>query len=85
MICRDFKQKHYIIYYIAQFVLALIIGLGSVQAQVTQSQSTNTKSSGRAARYPSVEIERKNTVLGFPIEDEFLVLVNHWYTRVLFE
>ena len=54
------------------------LGLGSVQAQVTQSQSTNTKSSGRAARYPSVEIERKNTVLGFPIEDEFLVLVNHW-------
>ena len=53
------------------------LGLGSVQAQVTQSQSTNTKSSGRAARYPSVEIERKNTVLGFPIEDGFLVLVNH--------
>ena len=54
------------------------LGLGSVQVQVTQSQSTNTKSSGRAARHPSVEIERKNTVLGFPIEDEFLVLVNHW-------
>ena len=41
------------------------------------SQSINTKSSGRAARHPSVEIERKNTVLGFPIEDEILVLVNH--------
>ena len=55
------------------------LGLGPVQAQVTQSQSTNNKTSGRAARYPSVEIERKNTVLGFPIEDEFLVLVNHCY------
>merc|ERR1712020_878208 len=54
-----------------------LLGLGSVQVQVTQSQSTNTKLSGRAARHPSVEIERKNTVLGFPIEDEFLLLVNH--------
>ena len=55
------------------------LGLGSVQAQVTQSQSINTKSSGRPAWHPSVEIERKNTVLGFPIEDGFLVLVNHCY------
>ena len=44
------------------------ITLHTFQVQMTQSQSTNTKSSGRAARHPSVEIERKNTVLGFPIE-----------------
>ena len=73
-------QLYKIISYITLHTSSPWLGLGSVQAQVTQSQSINTKSSGRAARHPSVEIERKNTVLGFPIEDEILVLVNHCVT-----
>ena len=43
-----------------------------------EPQSTDIKSSGRAARYPSVEIELKDTVLEGPIEDEFLVLDKVW-------
>ena len=70
-------QLYKIISYITLHTSSPLLGLRSVQAQVTQSQSTNTELSGRAARYQSVEIGQKNTVLGFPIEDGFLVLVNH--------